>query len=116
METWFDIIDDWDLIEASFAIQYPQVKIPADNEEDDITRDRFVILLSGIMPDTPLGNIIRIRSETDPEVIKHMTPGQRRIRDEWLSKKRHEKYDNMTEEEKLKLIEEAKKAFASMFS
>lgn len=75
-----------------------------------------MILLSGIMPETPLGNIIRIRSETDSEAIKQMTPGQRQIRDEWLAKKRHEKYDNMTEEEKLKQIEEIKKAFANMFS
>lgn len=90
--------------------------IPAESEEDDITADRFMILLSGIMPETPLGNIIKIRSETDPEVIKHMTPGQRKIRDEWLAKKRHEKYDNMSKEEKLKQIEEIKKAFAGMFS
>lgn len=104
------------MIESSFATQYPQITIPPDSEEEDITVDRFLILLSGLMPDTPLGNIIRIRSETDKDAIKHMSPGQRRIRDEWLAKKRHEKYANMTDEEKLKLVEEVKMAFAEAFS
>lgn len=104
------------MIESSFATQYPQISIPADSEDEDITVERFLILLSGIMPDTPLGNIIRIRSETNPDVIKNMTPGQRKIRDDWMTKKRHEKYDHMSDEEKLKQIEEVQKAMASMFA
>lgn len=43
----------------------------------------FCTLLSGIMPDTPLGQVVSIRSETDRAVLKHFTPDQRRIRNEW---------------------------------
>lgn len=40
-------------------------------------------MLSGLMSDTPLGQIIAIRSEKDPKVIKAFTPDQRRIYNEW---------------------------------
>ena len=35
---------------------------------------------------TPLGNIVRIRSEKDPEQIKKFTPAEKKIRSEWLNK------------------------------
>ncbi len=47
----------------------------------------FCILLSGIMPDTPLGQIVSIRAENDKEILKHFTPEQRRIRAEWRNRK-----------------------------
>lgn len=43
----------------------------------------FCSYLSGIMPDTPLGRIVSIRSETDKDVLKHFTPEQKKIRSEW---------------------------------
>lgn len=48
-----------------------------------MTWDEFCTLLAGIMPETPLGQIVRIRSENDREKLKHFTPEQRRIRNEW---------------------------------
>lgn len=47
----------------------------------------FCSLLSGIMPDTPLGQIVSIRAENDKEIIKHFTPEQRRIRMEWRNRR-----------------------------
>lgn len=38
------------------------------------------------MEDTPLGQIVNIRSETDREKIKNMTREQKRIRDSWRSR------------------------------
>lgn len=38
------------------------------------------------MPDTPLGNIIQIRSEEDKNIIKNFSPEQKRIRTEWRNK------------------------------
>lgn len=35
------------------------------------------------MPDTPLGNVVQIRSEEDKEILKNFTPEQKRIRSEW---------------------------------
>ncbi len=47
----------------------------------------FSTLLAGIMPETPLGQIVGIRSEEDKETLKHFTPDQHRIRNEWRSKR-----------------------------
>lgn len=35
------------------------------------------------MEDTPLGRIVAIRLEDDPEVLQRYTPEQRRIRNAW---------------------------------
>ena len=43
----------------------------------------FCTLLSGLMHDTPLGQVAAIRAEEDKETLKRFTPEQRRIRAEW---------------------------------
>lgn len=48
--------------------------------------DEFCALLSGLDADTPLGKVVRIRTETDPEVLKNYTPEMNRIRYEWNKK------------------------------
>ena len=40
-------------------------------------------MVSGLMPDTPLGAIISIRGEKNRDRIKDFTPGQHKIRAEW---------------------------------
>lgn len=47
----------------------------------------FAAYISGFDSKTPLGRIIAIRAETDPETIKKFTPDQKRIRNRWLSRK-----------------------------
>jgi hypothetical protein len=47
----------------------------------------FCSLLSGIMPDTPLGKIVSIRAEKDPKVIKDFTADQKKIRNDWIKRK-----------------------------
>lgn len=42
------------------------------------------------MPETPLGQIVSIRSEDDKEILKHFTPDQHRIRNEWRSRQAQE--------------------------
>ena len=74
---------DWRLIEASFAQQYG-IRLRRDSE---MTYDEFVSLLSGLKHDTPLGNVVSIRSETDKDILKYFTPEQKRIRSEWLNKR-----------------------------
>ena len=44
----------------------------------------FCSLLSGLMQDTPLGQIVGIRSEKDPKKIKNFTKEQRKIRNDWI--------------------------------
>lgn len=79
---WYDILDDWELIEASFAKQYG-IRL---RREPDMTWAEFSALLSGLMPDTPLGEVVSIRSETDRKRIERFTPAQRRIYDEWAGR------------------------------
>lgn len=85
-ETYFDIFEDWGLIEASFSMQYG-IRL---RFEDDMSWDEFCTLLGGLGEDTPLGKVVAIRAEKDVKVIERFTPEQRRIRDSYLLKK-HEK-------------------------
>lgn len=48
-------------------------------------------MISGIMPDTPLGKIVMIRSEKDPKVLKNFSKEQKRIRNEWVQHKNKKK-------------------------
>lgn len=79
---WYDLYEDWHLIESSFTKQYG-IRLRADTE---MTWDEFSTLLAGIMPETPLGQIISIRSEDDPDVLKEFNNEQKRIRNEWHSR------------------------------
>jgi len=46
----------------------------------------FSALVSGLTDKTPLGAIVAIRAENDPERLKDFTPEQRRIRNEYRRK------------------------------
>ena len=39
------------------------------------------------MPDTPLGQIVAIRSEKDAKIIQEFTDSQRKIYDDWHNRK-----------------------------
>ncbi|BFH60750.1 hypothetical protein PAJ34TS1_13420 [Paenibacillus azoreducens] len=69
-----------------------------------MTWDEFCTLLAGIMPETPLGQIVSIRSENDREKLKNFTPEQHRIRNEWRS--RELKQARWTDEEAAKAVQE----------
>lgn len=71
--------EDWGLIEASFTAQYG---IRLRNEED-MSWDEFCTHLHGLMPETPLGQVITIRSESDKDTLKHFTPAQHKMRNDW---------------------------------
>lgn len=65
------------------------------------------------MNDTPLGKVIEIRSEDDPEIIKNMTREQLAIRSEWQA------FCNSkvvySEEDMMKQFEMLEKMMASLF-
>lgn len=79
-DDYYDLYEDWDLIESSFAQQYG-IRL---RQEDEMSWSEFCTLLSGIMPDTPLGRIVSIRSEKDPKVLKNFTKEQKDIRNKWI--------------------------------
>ena len=98
-EDYYDLYEDWDLIVASFAKQYG-IRL---RTVDDMNYSEFCSLLSGIMPNTPLGNIVSIRSEKDPKVLKNFSKEQREIRNKWILKRN----------EKLKANPEAYNAYVT---
>lgn len=109
-EDWYDLYEDWGLIEASFTSQYG-IRL---RQEDDMSWSEFCTLLAGIMPETPLGQVVSIRSENDKEVLKSFTKEQHRIRNEWRSRRTKAVALNKDEVKKqLKMFQEAmKKAFS----
>lgn len=107
IETWYDLDEDWPLVEASLAQQY---KLRIRKEIDNMDYAELSNLISGLMPDTPLGNIIQIRSEDDEEVLKNFTQEQKNIRWEY----RRKLVSKIDEEEYKKVIVEFQKAFKEM--
>lgn len=69
-----------------------------------MTWDEFCTLLAGIMPETPLGQIVSIRSENDREKLKSFTPDQHRVRNEWRS--RAVQHVEWSEADKAKAVQE----------
>lgn len=63
-------------------MQYPS----EDLYGEDMTWQRFCVLLSGLDERTPLGKIVLIRSETDRDVIDNFTTSQRAIYNDWKTK------------------------------
>lgn len=98
-ESYYDLFDDWELIESSFLKQYG-IRLRALSNEDDLSWAEFCSLLSGVMPDTPLGSIVSIRAEKDAKVIKKFTKEQKRIRNEWLLKRNKKLKENPAEYQK----------------
>lgn len=107
IETWYDLDEDWTLVEASLAQQY---KLRIRKEIDNMDYAELSNLISGLMPDTPLGNIIQIRSEDDEEVLKNFTQEQKNIRWEY----RRKIANKIDAEEYKKVIAEFQKAFKEM--
>jgi len=78
----YDLIDDLELIEASFAQQYGiRLRI-----EDDMQWGEYISLLSGLNSKSPLGEVVAIRLEKDPKTIKRFTKAQHKIRNDYRKK------------------------------
>lgn len=70
----------------------------------------FCVLVSGLMPDTPLGQIVGIRSEQDMETIRNYSEDQNRVYNTWQTKQALGRLEN---KEKL---DADMKALSSMFA
>lgn len=106
---WYDLFEDWELIEASFLTQYG-IRL---RFVDDMSWNEFCTLLSGIMTKTPLGQIVSIRAEEDKDILNNFTEEQHKIRNEWRN--RNNTTIEMTDEEKAQKVKEFEQIMASMF-
>ena len=75
----YDLSFDAVLIEQSIATQYGI--LPA--LQGDLPYPEWAKLVGGLMADTPLGRVVAVRAERDPQIIAKMGPWQKRIRSEW---------------------------------
>ena len=106
---WYDLREDWVLVESSLAKQYG-IRI---RHESDMPWVEFCTLVAGLMPDTPLGQIVGIRAETDAETIRNFTSDQSNIYNKWQSK---QAMNQLEDTEKLdRDMEALSNMFASMF-
>lgn len=92
-DPYYDLFEDWDLIISSFLTQYG-LRIRT-KELETVSWDEFRSLLAGLSPETPLGRMVAIRSESDDNVIEHFTADQKKIWNAW----RNRKAENMTQTE-----------------
>ncbi|MZL69148.1 hypothetical protein GT748_04235 [Bittarella massiliensis] len=76
---WYDPEYDRILIEQSIAKQYGVLP----SQQEELSYSDWYKMVGGLMGDTPLGQVIELRSEKDKERLKHFSPAQRRIRAEW---------------------------------
>lgn len=80
-EKWYDLEFDKDLIAQSVAKQYGILP----SEQDEMRYSEWILLVGGLMEDTPLGQTVLIRKENDKERLKYFTQHEHRIRNEWRS-------------------------------
>lgn len=106
-EAWYDFEEDWELIASSLKTQYGY---SIRKEIDNMDWAELCSDISGLMGETPLGNIVQIRSEDDKERLKSFTQEQKNIR--W--KYRMKMAQNVDQEEFKKAITDLQKAFKEM--
>lgn len=80
------------MIEASFLSQYG-IRL----KTTELQFDEFLNLTSCLMSDTPLGQIVAIRSETDADIISKFTDNQRKIYNDWVRRKTLNNKEKYTE-------------------
>lgn len=81
-------------------------------EIDNLSWGELSSDIAGLNGDTPLGNIIRIRSEKNPDVLKNFSAEELKIRNQWLSKSASQ----ISKEDYKQAMEGIKNMFKSMAS
>ena len=76
-----------------------------------MTWDEFAALLGGLSADSPLVRMVRIRSETDRNVLRHFTKAQHKIRNDWIRRSRGSRVSAKTAEERDALLKELVEIF-----
>lgn len=70
----------------------------------------FSYLVNGLSGETPLGRIISIRAERDPDNLKEFTAEEKRIRSEYLRKRAKRMPAQQTD----RVLENLRQAFVAM--
>lgn len=78
------------MIEASIASQYG-IRL---RQASDMPWSEFMNLVTGLLPETPLGAVVKIRSEDDPQVLKQFNRDQLAIRTKWRERQAAKQLNN----------------------
>ena len=76
-----------------------------------MTWDEFSDLVSGLNEQTPLVRVAQIRTETDREALKRLTPGQLAMRSEWQRRRALRR----PESETMAFVADMQRSIAGMF-
>lgn len=108
-DCFYDLFDDYELIEASFAQQYG-IRL---RRENDMQWTEFCNLLAALGENTPLGRVVSIRAENDPRVIQNFSASEREIHARWRQR-RSEQTIQCDRENYDKAMQQFKEAFIAM--
>ena len=95
-DIWYDPDYDRKLVEQSIAKQYHILP----SEQGELSYSDWALLVSGLMEDSPLGQIVLIRKETDRKRIKNFSVYERRIYNEWRNFLAGKKQEDKAESQK----------------
>lgn len=85
-------------------------------EQDGMHYSEWLLLVGGLMHDTPLGQLVSIRQEKDRNMIKRFGNYERRIRREWNSFRLWKQYGDIAQEtDQKKIAEYFESLFRNMF-
>lgn len=109
---WYDLEYDRTLIEQSIAKQYGVIP----SKQPELHYADWVKLVSGLMDDTPLGRVVAVRSEGNPDILKGFTPAQHRIRSEWRAFQAKQRIQAMSMDDWMRQMAELERQLAVAFS
>ena len=92
---------------ASFQSQYG---IRLGQELQGMSWREFSYLINGLSGDTPLGRVVSIRAETDPEKLKNFSADEKKMRNDYLRKRAKKKSTKEVDD----ALDSIKQAFIGM--
>lgn len=110
-ESWYDLDYDRELIIQSIAKQYNILP----SEQENLHYSDWYRLVAGLMHDTPLGQVVRIRSEDNKDIIKNFDRYEKQIRSEWTAFRSQKTKETFTEQDKLETARYFERLFKGMF-
>ena len=86
------------------------------SEQEELRYNEWILLVSGLMEDTPLGQIVLIRKEDNKDRLKNFTQYEHHIRNEWRNFRAKQKLISGDVRKAEDFAAQFEKMFAKMFS
>ena len=83
--------------------------------DDSMDWKEFITLLAGLRKETPLGQMIAIRSEEDPQILKQFSAEQNQLRTQWRTYCMKQHPENVCEGDQLEMLSELQTVLEAAF-